>query len=399
MSLGAIVVAAGRGERAGQSQDGPKQYRSIGGRPVIAETIRQLFGHADISSVIAVIHRSDAERFAEALGSMADRVETVFGGETRQHSVAAGLERAGRMQAPPTHVLIHDAVRPFTDEALLTRVIRPFRDGWEGGVIPALPVRDTLKAVSAAGEVENTLPRPGLFAAQTPQAFPLDPIRDAHRRAGAASAGFTDDAAVAEWAGMKVRIVAGSPENVKLTFAEDLVMADRRIRAADPVFPDVRTGNGYDVHVVVPGPHVILCGVPIPGEIALSGHSDADVGWHALTDALLATCGAGDIGTHFPPEDQKWKGAPSRVFLRHAADLVRSHGGRVAHTDVTLICEAPKISPHREEMRAATADILRVDASRVSVKATTNEKLGFLGRGEGIAAIATATVVYEGSLP
>jgi 2-C-methyl-D-erythritol 4-phosphate cytidylyltransferase/2-C-methyl-D-erythritol 2,4-cyclodiphosphate synthase len=211
--------------------------------------------------------------------------------------------------------------------------------------------------------------------------------------------GFTDDAAVAEWTKLPVKIVAGSPDNIKLTWARDLAAADQRLTAGGSAFPDVRTGNGYDVHSFEPGDHVTLCGVAIPHAKRLYGHSDADVALHALTDALLATCGAGDIGTHFPPSDPQWRGAASRLFVEHAAKLVREHGGRIANVDLTLIAEAPRIGPHRAAMVAAVSEMLGVAAERVSVKATTNERLGFVGREEGIAAIATASVVYPGTLP
>ena len=210
---------------------------------------------------------------------------------------------------------------------------------------------------------------------------------------------FTDDAAIAEWAGIPVRLVAGSPDNVKLTWAKDIIMADQRLAGRGTQFPDVRTGNGYDVHQLEPGDHVTLCGVRIAHTKRLTGHSDADVGLHALTDALLATCGAGDIGTHFPPSDDKWRGAASRIFVEHAARIVREKGGRIANADITLICEAPRIAPHRDAMVEAVAKMLGVEGSRISIKATTNEMLGFVGRQEGIAAIATASVVFPGELP
>ncbi len=242
--------------------------------------------------------------------------------------------------------------------------------------------------------------RAGLHAAQTPQGFPFTPILAAHEKAYAiGKTDFTDDAAVAEWAGIPVRLVAGSPDNVKLTWARDITMADQRLTANPAGFPDIRTGNGYDVHAFEPGDHVVLCGVPIPHDRKLSGHSDADVGLHALTDALLATCGAGDIGTHFPPSDPQWKGAASHLFVEHAVGLVRGRGGRIANADITLICEAPKIGPHRTAMTAALANMLKISPDRISVKATTNEKLGFIGRHEGIAAIATASVIYPGEVP
>jgi len=390
----AVLVAAGRGERAGQSVEGPKQYRTIGGAPVIAHTIKAFLSHPQIASVVVAIHPDDEELFRRA-APIAENLRFVFGGLTRQESVRLALEAAG--EDKPQTILIHDAVRPFVDHDLIDRVIATAQEG--SGALPALAVSDTLKRGSN-GIVEGTVSRDGLYAAQTPQGFPYQPILDAHRAAAdAGRSDFTDDAAIAEWAGLTVRLVEGSPDNVKITWARDIAIADQRIRMMSTTFPDVRTGNGYDVHSFGEGDHVTLCGVKIPFDKGLSGHSDADVGLHALTDALLATKGLGDIGTHFPPSDQQWRGAASRIFVEHAAKLVREHGGRIANVDITLICEAPKVGPHREAMTAELCDMLGISADRVSIKATTNEKLGFLGRGEGIAAIATASVVYPGSLP
>lgn len=391
--IGTVVVAAGRGERAGQSAEGPKQYRRIGGKAVIARTLDRLFAWPLCGPVAVAIHRDDHELFAAAVPDRDPRLIVVEGGPTRQASTLLAM-RALKDKGV-SHVMVHDAVRPFIDNALLDRIAHALDDA--SGVLPALPVADTLKRVEH-GKVVATVDRSRLYAAQTPQAFPFRSILDAHEQAhDSGRADFTDDAAIAEWAGMNVRLVEGSADNVKLTLARDIAAADERLSAMP--FPDIRTGNGYDVHAFEPGDHVTLCGVDIPNGRKLSGHSDADVALHALTDALLATCGAGDIGTHFPPSDPQWKGVASRVFLDHAAGLVRAKGGRIAHADVTLIAEAPKIGPHRAEMTARIGAILGISADRVSVKATTNEKLGFVGRGEGIAAIATATVAYPGSVP
>jgi 2-C-methyl-D-erythritol 4-phosphate cytidylyltransferase/2-C-methyl-D-erythritol 2,4-cyclodiphosphate synthase len=292
--------------------------------------------------------------------------------------------------------MIHDAVRPFISRALLDRIASSLTA--DCGVLPALAVSETVKRKDIQGFVSETVSRADLFAAQTPQAFPFGPILQAHEKARMQSdQEFTDDASVAEYAGLKVRMVEGAPENIKLTWKHDIDMADKKLSVA-AAFPDVRVGNGYDVHALTPGDHVTLCGVKIAYQAGLSGHSDADVGLHALTDALLATRGAADIGTHFPPTDPQWRGVASRVFVEHAAAIVRAAGGIVANVDVTLICEAPKISPHREAMVSAMSSMLGISSDRVSVKATTNEKLGFIGRGEGIAAIATASVVYPGNL-
>lgn len=390
--VGVVIVAAGRGERAGRG-DGPKQYRRIGGRPVLAHTLEAFLAHPLIERIVVAIHRDDEALF-QACEPDPVRVVAVHGGATRQDSTRLALE-ALRSQGP-ARVLIHDGVRPFVDRALIDRTLAAI--GERQGALPALAVSDTLKRGGADGLVDSTVPRAGLYAAQTPQGFPFWPILAAHEKARTlGKTDFTDDAAVAEWANIGVKIVEGSADNVKLTWARDIAMADRRLSSGG-AFPDVRTGNGYDVHAFAEGDHVTLCGVAIPHDFALNGHSDADVGLHALTDALLATCSAGDIGTHFPPSDPQWRGVASRIFVEHAAATVRRRGGRIANADVTLICEAPRVGPHREAMTAAMASMLSIDADRVSVKATTNENLGFIGRREGIAAIATATVVYPGSL-
>ncbi|ACM36519.1 MULTISPECIES: bifunctional 2-C-methyl-D-erythritol 4-phosphate cytidylyltransferase/2-C-methyl-D-erythritol 2,4-cyclodiphosphate synthase [Rhizobium/Agrobacterium group] len=394
-STAVILVAAGRGERAGASSEGPKQYRRIGGKPVI---VHSLLGFADLlpqATLIVVIHPDDGALLANALApypQLAASLTITHGGKTRQQSVLAGL-RALRNQKPD-YVLIHDAVRPFFDQLMLQRIIARLDDGADA-VLPAIPVTDTLKRGDEGARVVDTVARSGLFAAQTPQSFHFAKILAAHE--DAASAGredFTDDAAIAEWAGLTVHLVEGSPDNVKLTVKRDLEMADARL--SHNALPDVRTGNGYDVHQLVPGDGVTLCGIFIAHDQALSGHSDADVALHALTDALLATCGAGDIGDHFPPSDPQWRGAASRIFLEHAANIVRDAGGTIMNADISLIAEAPKIGPHRQIMREKLSEILGIALERCSVKATTNEKIGFVGRGEGIAAIATATVVFQG---
>lgn len=390
-----VIVAAGRGERAGQA-DGPKQFRSIGGVPVIRRTIDAFLSHPRIGDIVVAIHEDDEAFYRAAVPCRDPRLRIVFGGPTRQASTRRALE-ALALDAP-RDVLIHDGVRPFVDAALIERVVAGLET--DPAVLPALAVSDTLKRAAATGDVEATVPRAGLYSAQTPQGFRFAPILAAHRRAAAEGRDdFTDDSAIAEWSGTAVRIVAGSPDNAKLTYAREIAMADERLSRSAPFFPDVRTGNGYDVHSFEPGDHVTLCGVAIPHDQKLNGHSDADVGLHALTDALLATCGAGDIGVHFPPSDPQWKGAASRLFVLHAAAIVRARGGRIANADVTLICEAPRVGPHRPAMVEAMAAMLGIAPGRVSVKATTNEKLGFVGRREGIAAIATATVVFPGELP
>jgi 2-C-methyl-D-erythritol 4-phosphate cytidylyltransferase/2-C-methyl-D-erythritol 2,4-cyclodiphosphate synthase len=277
---------------------------------------------------------------------------------------------------------------------LLDRIAESLDAGAQA-VLPAIPVTDTLKRADSAGTVLTTVSREHLYAAQTPQSFAFETILEAHEKAAASGRrDFTDDASIAEWLGIPVTIVEGTADNVKLTVKNDIAMADDKLSTS--LLPDVRTGNGYDVHQLVAGDGVTLCGVFIPHDQKLKGHSDADVALHALTDALLATCGAGDIGDHFPPSDPQWKGAPSRIFIEHAARIVRERGGTIMNADVSLIAEAPKVGPHRQAMRTKLADYLGIDIERCSVKATTNETIGFVGRREGIAAIATATVVYRG---
>lgn len=391
--VGIVIVAAGRGERAGASAEGPKQYRPIGGRPVIVHTLETFLSWPRRGPVVVVVHPDDRALFDRArslLSAPADIIVTI-GGATRQQSVRAGLHA---LEGTGTAlVMIQDAVRPFIDHALLDRAVAAL-DAGRPCVLPAIPVADTLKRGADDGTVVATVPRDGLYAAQTPQSFSLPHILAAHDRAAAEGRNdFTDDAAIAEWAGLAVKLVEGSPDNVKLTTKRDIEMADARFSST--ALPDVRTGNGYDVHRLEPGDGVTLCGIFIAHDRRLSGHSDADVALHALTDALLATCGAGDIGDHFPPSDPQWKGAPSRIFLEHAARIVRANGGTIMNADVSLIAEAPKIGPHRQAMREKLAEILGISLDRCSVKATTNEEIGFVGRREGIAAIATATVVYS----
>lgn len=397
MSIGIVIVAAGRGERAGSPEEGPKQYRAIGGRPVIAHTLEKFVTWPQTTKIVIVIHRDDEKLLRSAQETIVDSsgVEIAFGGTTRQQSVLAGVRQLEKTGV--SHVMIHDAVRPFCDHDLLDRVAAALAAG-APAVLPAMPVTDTLKRAGSDALVTETVPRAGLYAAQTPQSFRLADILAAHEKAAADNkTDFTDDAAIAEWAGLPVTLVAGSADNVKLTIKRDIAMADEKLSAG--LLPDVRTGNGYDVHQLEPGDGVTLCGVFIPHDQTLKGHSDADVALHALTDALLATCGAGDIGDHFPPSDPQWRGAPSRIFIEHAARIVRDHGGTIMNADVSLIAEAPKVGPHREAMRAKLSEFLGISLERCSVKATTNEQIGFVGRREGIAAIATATVVYRGGRP
>lgn len=346
-------------------------------------------------TIVVVIHPDDETLFSQArnlVSGDSSNITFVHGGPARQLSVLAGLKALE--QSGVTHVMIHDAVRPFIDHALLDRCVSTLTEGADA-LLPAVAVADTLKRGSADGKVMETVPRAGLYGAQTPQCFRFAPILEAHIDAAASGrTDFTDDASIAEWAGMPVTLIEGLVDNVKLTIKRDIAMADEKLNRN--ALPDVRTGNGYDVHQLIDGDGVTLCGIFMPHDQTLLGHSDADVALHALTDALLATCGAGDIGDHFPPSDPQWKGAASRIFLEHAAKIVRDNGGTIMNADISLIAEAPKIGPHRQAMRENLADMLGISLDRCSVKATTNEKIGFIGRREGIAAIATATVVYNG---
>jgi 2-C-methyl-D-erythritol 4-phosphate cytidylyltransferase/2-C-methyl-D-erythritol 2,4-cyclodiphosphate synthase len=381
--VAAVLVAAGRGFRAGG--EGPKQYREIGGEPVIRSSLKGLTGHPDVAMVQPVIHPDDAGLFRAAAAGL-DVLEPVFGGATRQASVRAGLEALSPRR--PDLVLVHDAARPFASAALIARGIAAGRAF--GAAVPALAVADTVKTVDPAGVVTGTLERAQLRFVQTPQAFTFATLLEAHQRARAAGReDFTDDAALAEWAGIKVGTFAGEAANVKLTTADDFVRAGTAELAA---LTDVRTGFGYDVHAFGPGDHVTLGGVRIAHEQGLSGHSDADVVLHALVDAILGALADGDIGVHFPPSDPQWRGASSDRFLAFAVERVRARKGRIAHLDVNVVCEAPRIGPHRDAMRTRIAEIAEIDLTRVAVKATTSEKLGFIGRSEGMAAFATATV-------
>jgi 2-C-methyl-D-erythritol 4-phosphate cytidylyltransferase / 2-C-methyl-D-erythritol 2,4-cyclodiphosphate synthase len=388
-AVAAIVVAAGRGVRAGSVT--PKQYRKVRGSPVIRRALSLFIDHPQVALVQPVIHRDDAATFAEVTAGLKLRA-AAFGGATRQISVRAGLEALEKER--PRIVLIHDAARPFTSPALISRAIAA---GAGGAAIPGLGLTDTIKEVDADGCVVDTLDRNRLRAVQTPQAFLYDGLLEAHRRAFAAGRDdFTDDASLAEWAGIAVTVFEGEAGNMKLTTEEDFA----RLAAADwAALGDIRTATGYDVHSFVEGDHVWLGGVRIPHPQTLSGHSDADAALHALVDAILGALADGDIGAHFPPTDPQWRGAPSYKFLAFAVDRVRQRGGRIAHLDITIVCEAPRIGPHRDAMRARIAEIAGIGIDRVAVKATTNEKLGFIGRREGIAAMATATIRLPAGSP
>ena len=372
MTVAALIVAAGRGTRAAGEAAVPKQYWPLGGVAMLTRSISAFAEHGCVDEILVVVHGDDAKLYQAAAAPYATRLRApVLGGAMRQDSVRAGLEALSA--ARPTKVLIHDAARPFVDAALIDRVI--FCLATHDAVLPSLPVTDTIKRAND-GHVTETLKRDGLWRAQTPQGFK-----------------FTDDSAVAEWFGLDVGLVEGSEANRKLTSAEDLRSADDGLRLRQGGSGTMRVASGYDVHAFASGDAVILCGVRIPHEKKLSGHSDADVALHALTDALLGVIADGDIGAHFPPSDERWRGQASSLFLKEAGSRVKARGGKIVHADITLICEAPRIGPYRDAMRANVADVLGLEISQVSIKATTNEGLGFIGRGEGIAAMATATVL------
>ncbi|HLN40491.1 MAG TPA: bifunctional 2-C-methyl-D-erythritol 4-phosphate cytidylyltransferase/2-C-methyl-D-erythritol 2,4-cyclodiphosphate synthase [Xanthobacteraceae bacterium] len=389
-TIAAVVVAGGRGLRAGG--DVPKQYREIAGEPVIRPALAAFLNHPQIGAVQPVIHPQDEEAFRAATAGLKKLLPPVWGGATRQASVRAGLEAFAA--SAPAIVLIHDAARPFLTEALIGRAIVAARQN--GAAVPAIAIADTVKKIDDDARVTETLDRNHLRMVQTPQAFAFDLIVAAHRRAAAAGRDdFSDDAALAEWAGHRVSVFEGEAGNVKLTTNDDFARAEM-VRAA---LADVRTGNGFDVHAFADGDHVMLGGVRIPHSRGVTGHSDADVALHALVDAILGALAEGDIGQHFPPSDPQWKGASSDRFLAFACERVRTRGGMIANLDVTVVCEAPRVSPHRDAMRERIAAIAKVSASRVAIKATTSEKLGFTGRGEGIVAMATATVRLPWSAP
>ncbi|WP_207478780.1 bifunctional 2-C-methyl-D-erythritol 4-phosphate cytidylyltransferase/2-C-methyl-D-erythritol 2,4-cyclodiphosphate synthase [Arenibaculum pallidiluteum] len=377
----ALIVAGGRGERFGGQR--PKQYLDLGGVPVLRRSVLAFLRHPAVDGVLVAIRPEHRALYDEAVAGLA-LPEPVEGGAERQDSVRAGLEALAAGPSPPDFVLIHDAARPLVDAGTIGRVRAALDEA--PGAIAAEPVIDTLKRAED-GRCAGTIDRTGLWRAQTPQGFRFREILAAHRKA--VGLRLTDDAAVAERAGLAVRIVPGHRDNLKVTTNDDLAHA---ALLADGALTDIRTGTGFDVHRFGPGSHAMLCGVAVPHDRGLEGHSDADVGLHALTDAILGAIGAGDIGSHFPPSDPQWKGADSARFLVHAVELVHARRGRIAHADVTLICERPKIGPHREAMVARMAGLLGIAPDRVSVKATTTERLGFTGRAEGIAAQAVCTV-------
>lgn len=387
-NIAVVLVAAGRGERAGG--DGPKQYQSLLGRPIIAHTIERLcraFEDMDQFTIQPVIRSEDTVLWHQSVAGLNDDYVQILkapisGGATRQESVLNGL--GAFIEDKPDYVFIHDAARPFVSSTLILGLLNALKKNVLGA-IPALKITDTI--VRIKDESADPVDRDGLYGVQTPQAFQFDAIIAAHEQVRGEE--FTDDASVLQASGGSCVYTEGSENNFKITNPLDFKRAERQVMQE---LTDIRTGTGFDVHRFGEGDHVNLCGVKVPFHQSLEGHSDADVAMHALTDAILAALADGDIGAHFPPTDEQWRGADSSVFLNFAAKRVREKGGAIGHVGLTIICEAPKIRPHVDAMRTRLAEILSVDQSRISVQATTTEKLGFTGRSEGIAAQASSTI-------
>jgi len=387
MSVVALIVSAGRGHRAG---DGiPKQYRKIGAQSVLGKTLEAFGAHAAVDHVLVVIHPDDQELYEISAAELSDAARrkllpSAAGGATRQASVHAGLQALAQTRGDAI-ILVHDAARPFIAAALIDRAIAAGRRC--GAAIPGIPVTDTIKRIDDLGTVVETPPRPQLRAVQTPQVFAFAPLLAAHSSAfSAGREDFTDDGGLMEWARHEVQVFEGDPANIKLTHPEDF-----RMTPASPSHV-TRVGTGFDVHTFGEGDHIMLGGIAVPHTRGVVAHSDGDVVLHALTDAVLGALADGDIGTHFPPSDPQWRGASSDRFLAFAVERVRARGGLIDLLDATVLAEAPRIGPHREPMRARIAEIAGIGIDSVSIKATTTEKLGFTGRGEGIAAQAAATI-------
>jgi 2-C-methyl-D-erythritol 4-phosphate cytidylyltransferase/2-C-methyl-D-erythritol 2,4-cyclodiphosphate synthase len=386
-SVAVIIVAAGQGTRAaGDDNSRPKQYRPLAGIPVLQRTIEAFVAMDAVDLVLPVIHPDHAALYADLQLAHAKLLPPASGSATRQGSVLAGL--VALEASAPAYVLIQDAARPLVGADIVAGVLAHLEA--YPAVLPVTPVADTIKRSTNGATVEVTEDRHTLFAAQTPQGFHYPTILGAHRRAAALPHDFTDDAAIAEWAGLSVALAPGSSRNLKLTLPEDFTRAERLLDGDRQM--ETRIGSGFDVHPFEPGEFVTLGGIRIPYDKRLQGHSDADVALHALTDALYGALGEGDIGSHFPPSDPQWRGADSAIFLTHAADLVVARGGRIVNLDLTIVCEAPRIGPHVARMRERIGGICKISASRVAVKATTSERLGFIGREEGIVALASASV-------
>ena len=385
MTTIALIVAAGRGTRMGGHL--PKQYLDLAGRPVLGHTMAAFTDHPHVDSVRAVIHPNDMDLYRASAQGL-EVMEPVFGGVSRQDSVLLGLESL--TEFTPKKVLIHDGARPLVGPEIIERTISALDAA--PGAIAAVPVRDTLKREElGSAKIEETVDRSRLWRAQTPQGFRFDDILSAHRAAKGLD--LTDDAAVAERAGLTVALVEDREDNLKITTSNDLVRATRTMAGGG----HMAVGSGFDMHKFGPGDHIRMCGIDIPHTNGLIGHSDADTGLHAITDALLGTVGGGDIGVHFPPSDIRWAGADSATFVQFALEQIQARSGRISHIDLTIICEAPKIGPHRTAMIARLAELLGFGEGRINVKATTTEGLGVTGRREGIAVQATATVMFAGS--
>ncbi|MBT5939891.1 MAG: bifunctional 2-C-methyl-D-erythritol 4-phosphate cytidylyltransferase/2-C-methyl-D-erythritol 2,4-cyclodiphosphate synthase [Rhodospirillaceae bacterium] len=383
----ALIVSAGRGHRFGGEI--PKQYLEIAGQSLLVHTAGALLSHPRLAAVRAVIHPDDEDLYRESIDGLS-LLEPVYGGVERQDSVRLGLESLEELT--PKHILIHDSVRPFIDHDTIDRLLTALENGAKAA-IPGVPVADTLKR-SAAKVVQDTVDRTDLWRAQTPQAFDFKSILAAHQ--ALAGQNLTDDAAIAEANGISVEIVQGSEDNFKITTTEDMARAEKYLGTTGSGSNRVtRVGTGFDVHKFTSGSAVILGGIEIPHDLSLAGHSDADVALHALTDALLGAVGAGDIGLFFPPSDPQWQGVASEIFLARAGKEISDRGGRIENVDLTIICETPKIGPHREKMQQNIANILNLTTEQVNVKGTTTEQLGFTGRGEGIAAQAAASVSFS----
>jgi 2-C-methyl-D-erythritol 4-phosphate cytidylyltransferase / 2-C-methyl-D-erythritol 2,4-cyclodiphosphate synthase len=381
-TVAAIIVAGGKGTRVGGTR--PKQYLPLGHETVVRWSLATFAKHPQVGAIQPVIHPDDKLLFETASAGLT-LLPAAPGGATRQASVRAGLAALAAQR--PDIVLVHDAARPFASATLVSRAIAAVEA--TGAAIPALPVTDTIKRAGEDNCVAETLARENLRLVQTPQAFDFQKLRDAHDRAEHAGRhDFPDDAALAEWAGLRVSLFEGEPGNIKLTTPDDFVRAEMITGG----IADIRTGQGIDVHAFGPGDYVTLGGVRIPHDRGLSGHSDADVVLHAAVDAILGALAEGDIGSHFPPSDPQWRGASSDRFLRFAIERLAARRGKITHLDISIVCEAPRIGPHRDAMRSRIAEIAGIAADRVAVKATTSEGLGFTGRGEGIAAFATATI-------
>jgi 2-C-methyl-D-erythritol 4-phosphate cytidylyltransferase/2-C-methyl-D-erythritol 2,4-cyclodiphosphate synthase len=384
----ALIVAAGRGLRAGTGAI-PKQYQPLAGTPILARTLATFLAPPAVDRVLVVIGEGDDSIYSTVAPQHDKLMAPATGGPNRQASVRNGLAALAGVR--PARVLIQDAARPFATSDLIGRVVAALETA--DAVVPTVPVASTLKRIDATGHVMATVSRDGLQAAETPQGFAFDAILAAHNKARDTAHEFTDDAGVAEWAGLRVVAVPGEPGNIKLTTTHDIAAADRRLTAeAALALGDVRTGFGYDVHSLGPGEEVMLGGVAVPHSRGVVGHSDADVVLHALTDAVLGAIGDGDIGQHFPPSDPQWKGASSDRFLADAVARLARRGGTIAHLDVVLVAEGPKVAPHREAIRTRIAAIAGIAVDRVGFKATTSEGLGFIGRREGISAHAVATI-------